>query len=43
LRATVDGRLVALDVVVGAVPGAGTVDAAHSPALAALGDGQGGH
>jgi acetyltransferase len=47
LRATVDGRLVALDVVVGAEPGAGTVGAvdtaAESPVLAALGDGQGGH
>jgi acyl-CoA synthetase (NDP forming) len=39
LRATVDGRLVALDVVVGGVSEAGTVDAAHSPALAALVDG----
>jgi acetate---CoA ligase (ADP-forming) len=38
LRATIDGRLVALDVVVGGVS-AGTVDAAHSPALAALVDG----
>lgn len=43
LRATVDGRLVALDVVIGAEPGAGTVDPADSPALAALADGQGGH
>ena len=39
LRATVDGRLVALDVVVGGVAEAGTVDDAHSPALAALVDG----
>jgi acetyltransferase len=39
LRATVDGRLVALDVVVGAVPGAGTVGSAHSPAPAAVADG----
>ncbi|MGH9009689.1 MAG: acetate--CoA ligase family protein [Acidimicrobiia bacterium] len=39
LRATVDGRLVALDVVVGGVSEVGTVDAAHSPALAALVDG----
>jgi acetate---CoA ligase (ADP-forming) len=37
LRATVDGRLVALDVVVGAA--AGTVE----PVVAALADGQGGH
>ena len=36
LRATVDGRLFALDVVVGGISEAGTVDAAHSPALAAL-------
>jgi hypothetical protein len=43
LRATVDGRLVALDVVVGGVSEAGTVDTVHSPALAALVDGQGGH
>jgi acetyltransferase len=47
LRATVDGRLVALDVVVGADPGAGTVAAldaaADSPALAGLSEGQGGH
>lgn len=34
LRATVDGRLVALDVVVGGVSEVGTVDAARSPALA---------
>ena len=34
LRATVDGRLVALDVVVGGTSEAGTVDAARSPALA---------
>jgi acetyltransferase len=39
LRATVDGRLVALDAVVDGVSEAGTVDAAHSPALAALADG----
>ncbi|MGH9011186.1 MAG: hypothetical protein ACRDYF_15240, partial [Acidimicrobiia bacterium] len=39
LRATVDGRLVALDVVVGGVSEAGKVDAAHSPALVALVDG----
>jgi len=37
LRATADGRLVALDVVVGAAPG--TVE----PVVAALADGQGGH
>ena len=41
LRATVDGRLVALDVVVGAEPGAGTVEGvdadAESPVLAAGG------
>lgn len=43
LRATIDGRLVALDVVIGAEPEAGTVDAADSPALATLSDGQGGH
>jgi acetyltransferase len=47
LRATVDGRLVALDVVVGADPEAGTVEvvdaAADSPALAGLSEGQGGH
>ncbi len=47
LRATVDGRLVALDVVVGAGPDAGTVAAvdaaADSPALAGLSEGQGGH
>jgi hypothetical protein len=43
LRATVDGRLVALDVVVGGVSEDGTVDVAHAPALAALVDGpQGG-
>jgi acetyltransferase len=39
LRATVDGRLVALDVVVGGVSDAGTVDVPHSPALAAVVDG----
>jgi acetyltransferase len=39
LRATADGRLVALDVVVGGVSEAGTVDVPHSPALAALTDG----
>lgn len=39
LRATVDGRLVALDVVVGGVSEAGTVDVPHSPALAAVVDG----
>jgi acetate---CoA ligase (ADP-forming) len=47
LRATVDGRLVALDVVVGAEPRAGTVEGvdadAESPVLATLSDGQGGH
>jgi succinyl-CoA synthetase beta subunit len=38
LRATADGRLVALDVVVGAAAETGTVDAvADSPALAAGG------
>ncbi|HKY76124.1 MAG TPA: acetate--CoA ligase family protein, partial [Acidimicrobiia bacterium] len=42
LRAAADGRLVALDVVVGGVSEAGTVDVSHSPALAALADGQGG-
>lgn len=39
LRATVDGRLVALDVVMGGASGIGTVDAVRSPALAALVDG----
>jgi acetate---CoA ligase (ADP-forming) len=39
LRATADGRLAALDVVVGGVSEAGTVAVAHSPALAALVDG----
>jgi acetyltransferase len=39
LRATVDGRLVALDVVVGGCSDPGTVDLAHPPALAALVDG----
>jgi acetyltransferase len=47
LRASVDGRLVALDVVVGTEPEAGTVKvvdaAADSPALAGLSEGQGGH
>ena len=55
LRATADGRLLALDVVVGAaeprelrcLPGTDlrrhVLDAAHSPAVAALADGQGGH
>jgi acyl-CoA synthetase (NDP forming) len=43
LRATVDGRLVALDVVMSGLSEVGTVDVAHSPALAALVDGQGGH
>jgi acetyltransferase len=38
LRATVDGRLVALDVVVGATSGAGTVEGPQSPALSALVD-----
>jgi acyl-CoA synthetase (NDP forming) len=40
LRATADGRLVALDVVVGGVSDAGTVNVPHSPALAAVVDGQ---
>jgi acetyltransferase len=39
LRATVDGRLVALDVVVSGVSEVSTVDVANSPALAALADG----
>jgi acetyltransferase len=39
LRTTADGHLVALDVVVGGVSEAGTVDAVHSPPLAALVDG----
>jgi acetyltransferase len=43
LRATVDGRLVALDVVIGGASEVGTVEAVRSPALAALVDGQGGH
>ena len=43
LRATVDGRLVALDVVVSGIADAGTVDPANSLAFAALVDGQGGH
>jgi acetyltransferase len=43
LRAIAGGRLVALDVVVGRAAAVGTVDVAHTPALAALGDGQGGH
>ena len=43
LRATADGRLLALDVVVSGVSEVGTVDIAHSPALATLVDGQGGH
>lgn len=43
LRSTIDGRLLALDVVIGAAPGPGTVDAAESPALAVVSDGQGGH
>jgi acetyltransferase len=44
LRATADGRLIALDVVIGAAADDGTVDIrAHSPALAPLLDGQGGH
>jgi acetyltransferase len=43
LRATVDGRLVALDVVVNGVSEVSTVDALNAPALAALVDGQGGH
>jgi len=42
LRATADGRLVALDVVVGGVSEVGTVDVTHSPALATVVDGQGG-
>ena len=37
LRATADGRLVALDVVVGGVSDTGTVDVPHSPAFAAGG------
>jgi succinyl-CoA synthetase beta subunit len=44
LRAAADGRLIALDVVIGAAPDTGTVDTgARPPALAALSDGQGGH
>jgi acetyltransferase len=50
LRATADGRLLALDVVLGAVPVTGTVGAAasadgaaHPPAVAAPAHGQGGH
>ncbi len=44
LRATGDGRLVALDVVVLGGSETGTVDGpVHPPALAALADGQGGH
>jgi acetyltransferase len=46
LRSTADGQLLALDVVLGAVSGTGTVsaeDAAHSPAVASWADGQGGH
>jgi acetyltransferase len=43
LRATADGRLIALDVVIGAASHDGTVEIeAHSPALAPLA-GQGGH
>ncbi|HEV7535127.1 MAG TPA: acetate--CoA ligase family protein, partial [Acidimicrobiia bacterium] len=44
LRALADGRLIALDVVIGAASGAGTVDTeAHSLALAGPAGGQGGH
>jgi acetyltransferase len=44
LRAMADGRLIALDVVIGATEDDGTVEIeAHSPALAPLIDGQGGH
>jgi acetyltransferase len=43
LRATVDGRLVALDVVMNGVSAVSTVNVENSPALAALVDGQGGH
>jgi succinyl-CoA synthetase beta subunit len=43
LRATADGRLIALDVVIGPASHDGTVEIeAHSPALAPLA-GQGGH
>jgi acetyltransferase len=41
LRATGDGRLVALDVVVEADSGVGTVDAAHSPVAAPMAGGRG--
>jgi hypothetical protein len=43
LRATVDGHLVALDVVMGGASRIGTVDTVRSPALAAPVDGQGGN
>ena len=43
LRATVDGHLVALDVVMGGASRIGTVDAVRSPARAAPVDGQGGN